>query len=61
MYLTEQMATERQRSLLREASGTRYARQARALHRATRRTQRAERRALSARRTEARLRSALQV
>jgi hypothetical protein len=61
MYLTEQMATERHRSLLREASGTRYARQARALHRATRRAQRAERRALSARRTEARLRSALQV
>jgi hypothetical protein len=61
MYLTEQMAYERHRSLLQEASRTRHARQARALHRATRRALRAERRALSARSTEARLRSALQV
>jgi hypothetical protein len=61
MYLTEQMATDRHSNLLREASQARYARQVRALHRATRRAQRAERRASTARRTEARLRSALQV
>jgi len=60
MYLTEQMATDRHRSLLQEASRTRYARQVRALHRVERRAQRAERRAHAARRTEARLRSALQ-
>ena len=61
MYLTEQMATDRHRSLLKEASRARYARQVRALHRAARRAQRAEHRAHVARRTEARLRSALQV
>jgi hypothetical protein len=61
MYLTEQMAFDRQRSLLQEASRTRYARQARALSRASRRAERAERRAHAARSTEARLRSALPI
>ena len=61
MYLTEQMATERHRSLLREASRTRYARQSRALRRVARRAERAEHRADVARRTEARLRAALPV
>ena len=61
MYLTEQMATERHRSLLREASQARYARQSRALRRVARRAERAGHRADVARRTEARLRAALQV
>jgi hypothetical protein len=61
MYLTEQMATERHRSLLREASRTRTARQSRALRRVARRAERAEHRADAARRTEARLRAALPV
>ncbi|HWG13589.1 MAG TPA: hypothetical protein VG268_10000 [Streptosporangiaceae bacterium] len=55
------MAIDRHRSLLQEASRTRYAHQARALNRATRRAERAERRAHAARSTEARLRSALPV
>ena len=61
MYLTEQMAMERHRSLLREASRTRPARKSRALRRVARRAERAEHRADVARRTEARLRSALPV
>jgi len=61
MYLTEQMAFERHRSVLKEASRARPARQSRALRRVARRAERAEHRADVARRTEARLRAALPV
>jgi hypothetical protein len=57
MYHIEQMATERHRSSLQQASRTRQARRVRALGRAARRAERAERRMRDARSTIARLRT----
>jgi hypothetical protein len=57
MYLIEEMAAERHRSYLQQASRTRQARRFRALGRAARRAERAERRMRDARSAIARLRT----
>jgi hypothetical protein len=61
MYLIEEMATERHRSYLQQASRMRQARRLRALRRAARRAERAERRMLDARSAIARLRTEIQL
>jgi len=61
MYQIEQMAAERHRSSLEEASRARQALRLRALHRAARRVERAERRMHHARRAVARLRTELEL
>jgi 7,8-dihydro-6-hydroxymethylpterin-pyrophosphokinase len=61
MYQLEEMATQRQRTYLEEASRTRRALRLRALHRAARRAERAERRMRHARNAVARLRTELEL
>ena len=61
MYQLEEMAAERQRSYLEEASRARRALRLRALHRAARRAERAERRMRNARNAVVRLRTKLEL
>jgi hypothetical protein len=61
MYQIEEMAAERRRSSLEEASRARQALRLRALHRAARRAERAERRMHHARSAVARLRTELEL
>jgi len=61
MYHIEEMAAERHRSSLQQASRTRQARRVRALGRAARRAERAEQRMRHARSTVARLRTELEL
>ena len=61
MYQIEKMAADRQRSYREEASRARQTARLRALHRAARRVERAERRMRHARSAVARLRTELEL